>query len=99
MKYYKELPNGYKEVYSIDAGNKKTGFILNLIGLPIMIVMFIILMISLPVIFFPFMLLVVLGNIYVSFLLIKYKEAFINDTGLKQTFYILDRKEDKLCVV
>ena len=38
-------------------------------------------------------------NIYVSFLLIKYKEAFINDTGLKQTFYILDRKEDKLCVV
>ena len=23
MKYYKELPNGYKEVYSIDAGNKK----------------------------------------------------------------------------
>ena len=45
------------------------------------------------------MFLVVLGNIYVSFLLIKYKEAFINDTGLKQTFYILDRKEDELCVV
>lgn len=45
------------------------------------------------------MLLVVLGNIYVSFLLIEYKEAFINDTGLKQTFYILDRKEDELCVV
>ena len=42
MKYYKELPNGYKEAYSIDAGNKKTGLILNLIGLPIMIVMFII---------------------------------------------------------
>ena len=35
MKYYKELPNGYKEAYSIDAGNKKTGFILNLLGLPI----------------------------------------------------------------
>ena len=52
MKYYKELSNGYKEVYSIDAGNKKTGFILNLIGLTIMIVMLVILMISLPVIFF-----------------------------------------------
>lgn len=61
MKYYKELPNGYKEAYSIDAGNKKTGFILNLLGLPIMIVMFIILMISLPVIFFHTCCLLCLG--------------------------------------
>lgn len=45
------------------------------------------------------MLLVVLGNIYAFFLLIKYKETLINDTGAKQTFYILDRKEDELCVV
>lgn len=66
MKYYKELPNGYKEVYSIDVGITK-GLILNLIGLPIMIVMFIILMISLPVIFFPFMLQVVLGIYMFSF--------------------------------
>lgn len=67
MKYYKKLPNGYKEAYSIDAGNKKTGFILNLLGLPIMIVMFIILMISLPVIFFPLILQVVLGIYMFSF--------------------------------
>ena len=51
MKYYKELPNGYKEVYSIDVGITK-GLILNLLGLTIMIVMLVILMISLPVIFF-----------------------------------------------
>jgi hypothetical protein len=67
MKYYKKLPNGYKEAYSIDAGNKKTGFILNLLGLPIMIVMFIILMISLPVIFFSLILQVVLGIYMFSF--------------------------------
>lgn len=67
MKYYKELPNGYKEAYSIDAGNKKTGFILNLLGLPIMIVMFIILMISLHVIFFSLILQVVLGIYMFSF--------------------------------
>lgn len=201
MKYYKELPNGYKEVYSIDAGNTKTGLILNLIGLPIMIVMFIILMVikslvcgkinfdlsdgetslvlfilcivmilyiiihklthglfyksftkeklkfglkltcaycGVPTIYMkkipmiitalaPFViysligvvLMIVVpynviflaidilfsahvagcvGDIYVSFLLIKYpKETLVNDTGAKQTFYILDRKEDELC--
>lgn len=201
MKYYKELPNGYKEVYSIDAGNTKTGLILNLIGLPIMIVMFIILMVikslvcgkinfdlsdgetslvlfilcivmilyiiihelthglfyksftkeklkfglkltcaycGVPTIYMkkipmiitalaPFViysligvvLMIVVpynviflaidilfsayvagcvGDIYISFLLIKYpKETLVNDTGAKQTFYILDRKEDELC--
>lgn len=201
MKYYKELPNGYKEVYSIDAGNTKTGLILNLIGLPIMIVMFIILMVikslvcgkinfdlsdgetslvlfilcivmilyiiihelthglfyksftkeklkfglkltcaycGVPTIYMkkipmiitalaPFViysligvvLMIVVpynviflaidilfsahvagcvGDIYISFLLIKYpKETLVNDTGVKQTFYILDRKEDELC--
>lgn len=201
MKYYKELPNGYKEVYSIDAGNIKTGLILNLIGLPIMIVMFIILMVikslvcgkinfdlsdgetslvlfilcivmilyiiihelthglfyklftkeklkfglkltcaycGVPTVYMkkipmiitalaPFViysligvvLMIVVpynviflaidilfsahvagcvGDIYVSFLLIKYpKETLVNDTGAKQTFYILDRKENELC--
>ena len=201
MKYYKELPNGYKEAYSIDAGNKKTGLILNLLGLPIMIVIFIIPMlikilvcgkinfnlsenITLLVLFImciamilyiiihelthglfyklftkeklkfglklscaycgvptiymkkipmiitalaPFVIYSLIGvvlmiavpaniiflaidilfsshvagcvgDIYVSFLLIKYpKETLVNDTGAKQTFYILDRKENDLC--
>lgn len=74
------------------------GLILNLLGLTIMIVMLVILMISLPVIFFIHV--ACCAWEYICFLLlIKYKEAFINDTGLKQTFYILDRKEDELCVV
>lgn len=202
MNYYKELPNDYKEVYSIDAGNKKTGLILNLIGLPIMVVMFIIPMLikilvcgkinfdlsdestslvlfimcvgmilyiiihelthglfyklftkeklkfglkltcaycGVPTIYMkkipmiitalaPFVIYSLLGvalmivvpanviflavtlvfsvhvagcvgDIYVSFLLIfKYpKETLVNDTGAKQTFYILDRKDDNLC--
>ena len=33
MHFYEQLPEGYREVYSIDAGNKKAGILLNLVGL------------------------------------------------------------------
>lgn len=74
--------------------------IYSLIGVTLMIVVpYNVIFLAIDILFFAHVAGCV-GDIYVPFLLIKYpKETLVNDTGAKQTFYILDRKEDELCVV